>query len=235
MLWADVFAPPASGKSTICDPLFKTNDIERKCDAGVLPIEWRPFLKTIPPLLDVIKDHQRPVRTGNGHISSIQAMVGMLNRNLRKMAIVSRMPHGPYVGTAFAMRGIGIGWRLLDMGQDPNMVRPYFETMPTSVGFVYLKADPETLKRRNRARRDVPETSWEDRSFQIDLQLPVIKILKEVLDERGVRFLEVDTEHQSPDESRAQLVAFAMREPYNAAAGRSGGEGPIHQAPAWWR
>lgn len=206
----DIFAPPASGKSTICDPLSKSRDIEARWAGHSYPISWRVFLETIPPLLELVKDHKRPVPTRNGNISSIQAMTGMLGRNLRKMAVVSQMRDAaPYVGTAFAMRGVGIGWRLLDMGHDPRLVRSYFWTMPVSLGFVYLKCSPETLKARNRARQDVPETSWEDRSFQIDLQLPVIEILKEVLQERGVRFLELDTENQSVEAARVQLLDFA--------------------------
>jgi len=141
----------------------------------------------------------------------------MLERNFRKMAVVSQMQGGPYLGTAFAMRGIGIGWRLADMGLDPMLASSYFWSMPVSLGCVYLKCSPETLKKRNRARRYVSETSWEDRSFQIDHQARVIEILKDILKERGVPLLELDTEFQSPDQSRKQLLTFADETARHAA------------------
>lgn len=231
--WLDIFAPPASGKSSICDPLSKSRDIEGRWSGAAYPSDWRVFLETIPPLLELVKDHKRLVPTRNGSISSIQAMTGMLVRNLRKMTVVSQMRDAaPYIGTAFAMRGVGIGWRLLDMGRDPRLVRSYFWTMPVSIGFAYLKCSPETLKARNRARQDVPETSWEDRSFQIDLQLPVIEILKEALEERGVPFLELDTEHQSIDAARSQLLDFAYSGIGDRAPGGPGSQNAIFQASA---
>jgi hypothetical protein len=230
--WVDIFAPPASGKSTICDPLSNSRGIESKWNGAGYPNGWRVFLETIPPLLELIKDHKRPVPTRNGNITSFQAMTGMLGRNLRKMTVVSQMQGTPYIGTAFAMRGVGIGWRLLDMGRDPRLVRSYFWTMPVSIGFAYLKCSPETLKARNRARQDVPETSWEDRSFQIDLQLPVIEILKEVLIERGVSFLELDTENQPANDARAQLLDFAHQGADHTEAGGFGSQGSTFQASA---
>lgn len=218
-IWVDVFAPPASGKSTICDPLCSDGtdrEIEASWD-GTYPKGWEPFLAQLDPLLMLISKHQRPVPTRNGSIPSIQAMAGMLNRNLRRMAALSKMDLSkPYFGTGFAMRGIGIGWRAVDMGYRPEIVRSYFWTMPVSLGCAYLKCSPETLKRRNRARRDIPDTSWEDRSFQIDLQLPVIEVMKDVLAARGVPLIEVDVEHQSPDDAREQLVAFANETARNA-------------------
>ena len=231
--WVDIFAPPASGKSSICDPLADDRAIERQWGGGFdYPADWRMFLETLPPLLELIRPHERPVPTRSGSTTSINAMVGMLNRNLRKMAVVSQMQGAPYIGTAFAMRGVGIGWRLLDMGYDPRLVRSYFWTMPVSTGCAYLKCSPETLKMRNRARRDVVETSWEDRSFQIDLQLPVIEILKEVLRERGVPLLELDTEHQSIEDARDQLVDFAYQGASYREALRSGGEVAVLPASA---
>jgi hypothetical protein len=105
--------------------------------------------------------------------------------------------------------------------------------MPISIGCVYLKVDPDVLKQRNRARRDVPETSWEDRSFQIDLQLPIIAISKEVLRDRGVPIIEIDNQHQSPDEARAQLLGFANNGLCDAAR-LSRGDG-YSSVPPWWR
>lgn len=212
--WVDVFGSPGCGKSSICDPFCSDGtdrDIEASWD-GTFPKEWEPFLDQLDPLFMLIKNHQRAVPTRNGSIPSIRAMVGMLTRNLRRMAALTKMDlPSPYFGTGFAMRGIGIGWRAVDMGYDPKIVKSYFWTMPVSLGCAYLKCSSETLKQRNRERRNIAETAHEDRSFQIDLQLPVIEVMRDVLAARGVPVLELDTEFQPPDQSRKQLLEFAQQ------------------------
>jgi hypothetical protein len=47
--------------------------------------------------------------------------------------------------------------------------------------------------------------------------IPAIEYAKEVLAARGVPMIEIDVEHQSPNESRKQLIAFADETARHAA------------------
>lgn len=139
----------------------------------------------------------------------------MNHRSLDKMAAVSRMPEtdrGPFIQAGFIQRGLGFGWRMMALGEPVEETRRFFELMPVSLGAVFLNASPECVIARNHARRLVPETAHEDRSYQVPYYQEPLRFAKQVLRERGVPVFEIDVEHQGPGESRAQLVQIAKEQ-----------------------
>jgi hypothetical protein len=219
MNWLDVFGPPGAGKSTICNPLWHEKGIG--WDERGIPFEWRAFFAEIRNLLWAVRDHW-----------SYRAAVRMNERSLKKMATVSRMESDkPYIQTGFVQRGLGFGWRLNDMGADLNLIRPFFELMPVSLGVAFLGAPLDVIIARNHARRLVPATAHEDRAFQVPLMEEPIKIAKEVLRARGVRTIDIDTSGDI-DSARAALVSFACEGIGDAAAHGSGGQVAVLSAPA---
>jgi hypothetical protein len=114
---------------------------------------------------------------------------------------------GVYVQTAFAQRGLGIGWRL----NDPEDIAQYFELMPVSVGVVFLYADVDTVRKRNRDR-------GKDRSHMVAKMERPREIALEVLGRRGVKLLKLDTrEPIALNARRLRDFAGIVSEP--AAAG----------------
>jgi hypothetical protein len=172
-----------------------------------------------------------------GHWSFIPAY-RMNNRTFRKMATVARMRTEParpvYVQTGFVQRGLGFGWRLNQAGGDINLIRPFFRTMPVSVGVAFLEAPPEVIIARNNARKLVPATAHEDREYQVPLMQEPIRIAKEELRDRGVPIIEIDTT-QHIEEARQQLLHFSGIEPFDSEADGPRCEIPILQAPDWWQ
>lgn len=215
--WVDVAGPPGVGKSTICDPLWTPHAFRPKDD---LPLaDWQSFLDEITRLLGLIRDHW-----------SFVPAVRMNRRSVRKMATVARMEGaGPYIQTGFVQRGLGFGWRLNELGADLNEIRRYFQLMPVSLGVAVLTTSVETIIARNRLR------PVENRDFMAPLMQEPIRIAKETLIERGVRLVEIDTEHQSADAARSQLVAFASAQPGDAAQMGLGSKmATVPTPPAWW-
>jgi hypothetical protein len=132
-------------------------------------------------------------------------------------------------------RGLGFGWRLHQQGADVNLIRGYFWKMPISLGVAFLEADIETLLARNEAREKVKATAHENRSYQVPLVQPAIRIAKEVLRARGVPIIEVDVQNQSPDAARSQLLAFSADQLGNAAPTRHSSKvGVLQVPPKWW-
>jgi len=130
---------------------------------------------------------------------------------------------------------MGFGWRMVDMGVSLNPLVPALRTMPVSVAVVFTRCDPDIVKQRNHARKDVPETAHEDRAHMVDLMAPAIELAKEVLNERRVPILELSTE-QPIEDARRQLVDFALQNLGHAAQGGSDREMAVLQsAPPWWR
>ena len=80
----------------------------------------------------------------------------------------------------------------------------------------------------------VPETAHEDRDFMVQLQQEPIRIALEVLRDRGVPIIEIDTT-QPVDAARARLVEFAGQEPFDTAASGPRCEIEVLSPPAWWR
>lgn len=222
-LWIDVAGPPGAGKSTICDPIWGHRAID--WDGKLPPAEWEPFLDEISALFNLIRNHP-----------TLEAAVRMNRRSVRKMATVARMEsERPYIQTGFIQRITGFGWRLVDMGCDVNLIRPALWRMPVSLGAAFLTASPEEITRRNHARKLVPATAHEDRAHMIAPMLPAIAVAKEVLRERGVKVIEIDVEHQTPDAAREHLVAFAGDAASHAPARRSGDQVQVlRSAPTWW-
>ena len=223
MNFVDVFGYPAAGKSSICDPLWGHRAVG--WDGLNPPAEWAEFLDEVTKAFYLIQGHP-----------TLSAAVRMNDRSAKKMSTVFRMEgSGPYIQTGWVQRITGFGWRLADMGRDVNLIRPMLRKVPVSAGFVFLSVDPEEAKRRNRARRLVPETSHEDRSHMIDPMTGAIKIAKEVLHERGVRCISIDVQHQSIDAARAELVAFANAGTAEPEAGRHCSQAPLLSPPIWWQ
>lgn len=128
------------------------------------------------------------------------------------MAAVSRIEDTkPYIQTGHLQRILGFAWRIVDDGKDLTEVKRALELMPVSLGVVFLKASVSTILERNKAREKVEETAHENRSFQVPLMLAGIEYAREILTARGVRVCTIDVEHQTPDQSRKQLIEFAGR------------------------
>lgn len=240
MNWLDVAGAPGVGKSTICDPLWGPHHIA-PVDIPP-PVEWHDFNNEVTRLLGLVRDHP-----------SFVAAVRMNRRSMRKMAAVAAMEGSkPYIQTGFVQRGLGFGWRLVDMGKPVEELWHFFRLMPASLGVVFLEADENTLTERNKARETVKETAHENRAFMAPLMKPAIEFAKDVLSERGVPVKRIETTGDI-DKARAELVAFAderaaalehahvktLRPPYmeprNPSQARYRGEAPVFQSPpVWW-
>ena len=184
MRWVDVAGPPGVGKSTLMDDLWPPRCI--KPDYLPYPEEWQDFLRVTKTLMYKIRKHK-----------SFGACKGMVERAFNKISTVSRMrSRKVYIQTGLFQRGLGIGWRL----KDPEDIRPYFETMPVSIGAVSLFADIETVKKRNVQR-------GKDRSYMVEPMERPRQIAVEVLKER-IPLVELDT-MRPIDECRADLLAFS--------------------------
>lgn len=203
--FVDVAAAPGTGKSTLCDHFHHHRWPD--WDGLPPPEEWKDFLAEVNRLVALVKDHKNCFGVG-----TLPAVIRMNERSLKKMATVTRINDTkPYIQTGFVQRGLGFGWRLVDMGGDLRETKCYYELMPVSIGVAFLKAGLTTIFERNEAREKVPTTAHENRSFQVPLMIPAIEYAKEVLAARGVPMIEIDVEHQTPDQSRKQLIEFAGR------------------------
>ena len=221
MNFLDVAGPPGSGKSTLCDPLFGPHAIP----LGNLlpPYAWHDFLNEITRLLILIAPHPKS-----------SAAVRMTNRSIRKMATVARKGGTlPYIQTGLVQRGLGFGWRMNDMGGNLDELRHYFRLMPVSIGVAVTRCDPDVVRQRNRDRLKVQETAHENRDFMVPLMQPAIELAIEVLRERGVPVIEIDTE-QPIDQSRDALVGFSRQEPCDAGKDGHGNKVAVVQTPPWW-
>lgn len=188
MLWIDLFGPPGVGKSTIADFLWHPHAIPWQT-TNTFPEEWAPFLKECQSLLKKVEGH-----------FSYQNCQGMVHRSLRKMAAVHyKNDERAYIQTGFAQRGLGFGWRL----SDPEQVRKYYELMPVSLGVVSLWAPTKLVEERNRGR----EAQGENRDYMVPLMERPREIALEVLKQRGVPLLELDT-RRPPEDLRKQVLGF---------------------------
>jgi hypothetical protein len=182
--WVDVCGPPGVGKSTLCDADWPPRGI---APADAFPPEWGEFVECVDGLLARINTHR-----------SIGACRSMIDRSFRKMAaVVARDDSRVYVQTGFAQRGLGIGWRMTDMGLDIEPLREFYRLMPKSVGVVLLRADVETVQARNVAR-------GKDRSFMVPLMADSMALMAESVSP----LLELDT-GESVDVNRERIAAFA--------------------------
>lgn len=228
MKWLDVCGPPGVGKSTLCDPLWGPHDIPI-ADTEIPP-EWTDFANEVTRLFGVIREHP-----------TLTAAVRMNRRSFRKMAVVHRAnevqpginKRGPYVQTGFVQRGLGFGWRLVEMGKPIQELSHFFRLMPVSIGVVFLECDTAIVKGRNIDRESVKETAHENRSHMVDLMQPAIRYAKQQLGDRGVPIMFVRTD-RSVEEAREELLNFAAMEACDAEAVRYRGEIPPVQAPVWW-
>ena len=248
MHWVDIAGPPGGGKSTLCYPIWGDRSVT--WDGKLPPAYWRPFLDEITALCGLVQDHP-----------SFQAVLRMNDRSAKKMATVERMPAPhkasqqgivfgdvegvlfgedtllckTFVQTGLVQRILGFGWRLAEMGRDVNLIRTALWRMPVSVGVVFLEADLETLRARNREREKTPATAHENRSHQIPFMLEAIPIAKDVLHARAIPVLDLDVQHQPIEAARAQLLDFAAKGPCLAAQVGRCPEVSLLSPPAWWR
>jgi hypothetical protein len=259
MNWLDVAGPPGSGKSTLCDPLWGPHALP--IEDRLPPAAWHDFLNEITRLFHLIKPHP-----------TYPAALRMVNRSVRKMATVARMPSvvpatvirgwescgpvsketvacdpaKPYIQTGLVQRGLGFGWRLNHMGKDLAEIKHYFRLMPVSLGVAVTRCPQEIVEQRNHVRRTVAATAHEDRAHMVGLMQPAIEVAVEVLRERGVEVLEVDTSGPV-DKARAQLIEFAAKQHQSLprdyrykVAGHTQTMGPCDQDPVlspppWWQ
>ena len=194
MKWIDVFGPPGVGKSTIVDSFFHPHSIPWQ-SYGTMPEKWTPFVLEVNRLLETVKDHE-----------TFQLCVGMVNRSLKKMAAVhGRADNNIYIQTGLAQRGLGFGWRLEWLKKDVEQIRKYYELMPVSVGVVSLIAPREIIIKRNHSIDR--ERQGENRAHMVAPMERTREIALEVIKERGVPLLEVDTQ-RDPQELRKQVIEF---------------------------
>ena len=220
--WVDLAGPPGSGKSTLADPLWPPHSIQ--IENRLPPAEWHDFLNEITRLFHLIRPHP-----------SFGAAIRMNNRSIRKIATVARMQcPETYIQTALAQRGLGFGWRLNDLGLSLDELRHYFRLMPVSMGVAITRCPAETVKQRNHARKLVAATAHEDRAHMVDLMLPAIEIAKEILLERGVPIIEIDT-FGDPEAGRQQLVRFAAQAPFDSEASGPGLQVEVLSPPPFWQ
>ena len=241
MNWLDVAGVPGVGKSKLCDSLWSPHAIDFRNAQPVA--EWHDFYNEITRLLGLVKDHP-----------TFTAAVRMNRRSARKMAAVALGSaetfntvepglygwRSIYIQTGFLQRGLGFGWRFVDMKQDINELRHFFRLMPVSLGVAMLRCDPEIVKERNKAREAVEATAHENRAFMVELMEPAIELATECLAERCGRVLVIDTGKMSADAARQEIVRTAQFWAEqdgilgNTPATRSGGEVPVLSVPQWW-
>jgi hypothetical protein len=222
MQWLDVCGPPGVGKSYLADAFWPPHAFQP--ENTLPPAYWAPFIDAITGLFEAIREHP-----------TFDAALRMNRRSVRKMATVSRMPSGAaYVQTGLVQRGLGFGWRLADMGASLTALRPFFTAMPVSVGVVFCTAPQAVIEERNRARLQNPQTAHENREHMVPLMLPAIDIAKEVLSERGVPCLEIDTTAPIAD-ARERVINFAASEPFDTSQNGFGRQVEVLQTPPpWW-
>lgn len=229
MKWVDVCGPPGSGKSTLCDPLWGPHDVDIMTQYP--PVEWHEFINEISRLFYLIRG-----------IESFNDAIRMNNRSIMKIATVAQFVPTPdmekagrttYVQTALIQRGFGFGWRLQRMGVDVNEMQHYFRLMPVSVGAAFIRCPQDVVIKRNHDRTKVADTAHENRDYMVPLMQPCIDLAFEVLNERKVPIIELDTT-KPVEEVRAQLVEFASRKPFDAKAGRLSCEVAALSPPPFW-
>ena len=222
MHWLDVAGAPGSGKSTLCDVFWPPHAVP--IENRLPPEKWQDFLNEVSRLFWLIRGHP-----------TFDAAVRMNNRSIRKIATVARMGgEGPYIQTALVQRGLGFGWRMVDLGIDLNELRHFFRLMPVSIGVAVARCPAEIVKQRNFQREQVKATAHENRAFMHDLMLPAIELALEVLRARGVPVIQIDTT-QPIDVARGQLVEFAGQGPFNREASGLSCKVEILSPPNFWR
>jgi hypothetical protein len=222
MDYVDVCGPPGSGKSTICDAFWGPHALG--FEDRLPPASWAVFIDEMTRLFEVIKPHP-----------TFDAAVRMNNRSIRKISAVVRKPGSwPYTQTALVQRGLGFGWRMVDLGIDLTELHRFFWVMPMPLGVALARCPANIVKQRNVARERVPATAHENRSHMVDLMQPALTVLTGCLHGRGVPFIEIDTT-QPIDMARQQLVAFATERLREARANtEEDTEAEIAKIPPWW-
>lgn len=222
MHWIDIAGPPGVGKSFLADAFWPPHAVQP--ENRLPPASWATFINAITDLFDAIRQHP-----------TFNAALRMNRRSIRKIATVSRLPGGnAYIQTALIQRGLGFGWRLNDLGEPLTALRPFFEAMPVSIGAGFCTAPQAVIEERNRRRLENPATAHENRAHMVGLLLPAIDLAKEVLHERGVPTVELDTTRPVA-ELRERLIDFAAQEPFDASQNGYRRQVEIlHRAPDWW-
>ena len=193
MQWGDVTGPPGVGKSTVCDPLWGPHAIDFQ--NAEPPAQWHDFFNEVTRLLMVIRDHP-----------SFIPAVRMNRRSMRKMAAVDASAgYGFYVQTGFVQRGLGFGWRLLDMGLPIEETHHFWRLMPVSLGVCFLDAPVDVIKQRNKDREKVKATAHENRTHMVDNMRIAASYARTTLEYYQVPIKEIETTGD-PDNTRDQLL-----------------------------
>lgn len=185
MRWIDVAGLPGSGKSELCDQAWPPRCIDTSSQIE-WPSEWANFLTLTAKYLKGIEGHP-----------SYRACESMTKRSFKKMSAVQALNSDKvYTQTGFAQRGLGIAWRLKDVGK----IEEYFRRMPVSLGIVLLHCGVDELRRRNIAR-------GKDRSHMLVPMAPAMLIASTILSKRGIPVLDLNVE-QPIEVCRARLNEF---------------------------
>lgn len=195
----------------MCDDIWDPHAVQ--WDGYGIPAEWDELLAVTDELLEELKDHP-----------TYHLLIGMTKRSFRKMATVYRaqVDHHIYIQTGLAQRGLGFGWRLEERGK-VELVRRYFQVMPTSLGVAVVSCPVPVAQQRNLERLDKAETAHENRQHMVPLMLPAIGILREVMSERGVSLINIDSTKPIKD-ARWDLLQFTIDRANEAEAARPSGE-----------
>lgn len=189
MNWLDVAGPPGSGKSTLCDVLWGPHALP--IEDRLPPAAWHDWLNEITRLFHLIKPHP-----------TFPAALRMVNRSVRKIATVARMPVNYDLPEDYARRLADLS----DTGSRynfgggaaaaPNPRGPYIQTalVQRGLGFGW---------RLNDMGRNLNELRHYFRLMPVSLGVAVTRCPADVVEARNhARKLDPRTAH----EDRAHMV-----------------------------
>jgi hypothetical protein len=195
---AELTGPSGVGKSAIYEEMLKLGGFIPNPQIGVYDavevINKFPPSERLSNFLSFIRFVQR-----NSDGPKKDVRIGAIVRALAKMlqahsAIKKQIRPWMIIDGGIIHRGQSID-RLA-----PHIpIRRYFEIAPMPGTAVMVTADKEVAKQRNRDRE-------EDRSEDTERSFEVHRIAREVLEQRGVRIIDIDTTHTPPAENAYKIM-----------------------------